>query len=171
MRNPPRGKVRHWYRCKQGIWQSTAALSCAVFLIGLLVLIVSAASGNRAQMIVSGLLTVAGLLMLPVNFRAGIGITDKGVLVRSALGRRRWASWSEIDHFEIVKPWFWRGNGRGIAVMLIKRRPLVADGCCYQPWNNWTESKRKILQDLLNALEDERAAARPSLDSAAGGNP
>jgi hypothetical protein len=169
MRNPSHGKVRRWYRCKKGIWQNTAALSCGVAFVGLLLVGVGAAN-DYAVLLVGGLLTVAGLLMLTVSLRAGIGIADEGVLVRSTLGWRRWASWSEIEHFEIVRPWFWRGNGRGIAVMLINRRPLVADGCCYQPWNNWTESNWKILQDMLNALEDERAAAQRPLNSATDGN-
>lgn len=137
-------------------------------LVGLIVLAVAATSGNVAQMLVGGLLTVVFLLMLAIVLRAGIGVTDEGVLVRSALGLRRWASWSEIDHFEIVRAPFQKGsgNGRCIAVMLIDRHPLVTYACSYFPWDKWTESNSKVLQDLLDALEDERTAASRPLSGA-----
>ena len=170
MRNPSRVKARRWYRCKNGIWWNAAAPSCAAFLSASLVLLGGAVSRNGGQILVGGLLAAVCLLSLTANLRAGIGITDQGVLVRSALGWTRWASWSEIDHFEIVKQRYQREGGKGvaIAVMLINRRPLVTLGCSYQPWDKWTDSNRKILQDLLNTLEDERAAAQRSLRLSSG---
>jgi hypothetical protein len=167
-----RERARRWYRCKRGIWQSTAGPSCVPVLIGLALLVAGATSGDPIELLVGGLLSAAGLLLLTVTLRAGIGITDKGVLVRSSLGRSRWAAWPEIDHFEIITARHQKPGGKGatIAVMLVNQRPLLTGGCNYAPWDNWTESNRKILQNLLNALEDERARAQRPLHSGTDGN-
>ncbi len=46
--------------------------------------------------------------------------------------------------------------------MLIDGRPLIADGCAYEPWTK--RPKSTVLRDLLRALEDEQVAALGSLN-------
>jgi hypothetical protein len=103
------------------------------------------------------------VLLLRTGLRAGIGVTGEGVVVRSLSGRCRWASWSEIERFEIVRPPNTRG-GRAIAVVRRTGRPLIAHGCSYEPWTKW--SKSTVLPDLLHALENERIAALRPLNGA-----
>ena len=105
--------------------------------------------------------------MLVAAFHSGIGVARDGVLVRSNLGRTNWIPWPEIEKFEIVSPPNWRGDYRAIAVVRPGKSPLNAEACTYVPWSKWTESNRKILQDLLRALEDERITAQRALNGAA----
>ena len=98
-------------------------------------------------------------------------MTRDGVLVRSILGRTNWIPWLEIEKFEIVEPPNWRGDYRAIAVVRSGKRPLIADACSYIPWSKWTESNRKILQDLVRALEDERIPAQRPLNGTADQDP
>ena len=101
-----------------------------------------------------------GVYLLVAGIHSGIGVARDGVLVRSNLGRAHWIPWPEIEKFEIVSPPNWIGDYRAIAVVRRGKSPLIADACAYIPWSKRTESNRKILQDLLRALEDERIAAQ-----------
>jgi hypothetical protein len=167
MHNRSRKEVLRWYRCKPGIWAETGLAGCFFLAFGLFLFGLAVAQANATGLIVSGLITVLSAFMLAVGFRAGIGVSAEGVLVRSLFGRRRWASWSEIERFAIVKPPGWKG-GRAIAVMLVDRRPLIVDGCI----NGFeTKRSRSRLPDLLRTLEDERMATQRVLNGVTEQNP
>lgn len=125
--------------------------------------------GNWAY--VGALIAVIGVYVLVAGFHSGVGVARDGVLVRSNLGRTNWIPWPEIEKFEIVSPPNWRGDYRAIAVVRRGKSPLIADACSYIPWSKWTESNRKILRDLLRALEDERITAQRPLNRAADQDP
>jgi hypothetical protein len=57
------------------------------------------------------------------------------------------------------------------AVVRCSKSPLIAEACAYRPWSKWTESNRKILPDLLRALEGERMAAQRPVSGAADQDP
>jgi hypothetical protein len=156
----------------QQVWIQVRLLGTLVIICGGFSIAISLngpGEGNWAY--VGGLFLLAGVYVFVAGFHAGIGVARDGVLVRSNLGRARWIPWPEIEKFEIVSPPNWRGDYRAMAVVRRGKGPLIADACAYRPWSKWTESNRKILQDILRALEDERITAQRRLNGPADQDP
>jgi hypothetical protein len=156
----------------QQVWIQARLLGTIIIICGGYFIAISLnepGQGNWAY--VGALIVVTGVYLLFAGFHSGIGVARDGVLVRSNLGRTNWIPWPEIEKFEIVSPPNWIGDYRAIAVVRRGKSPLIADACAYIPWSKWTESSRKILQDLLRALEDERVTAQRPLNGAADQDP
>src|ERR1700743_983335 len=133
----------------QQVWIQARLLGTLVIICGGSFIAISVnAPGQGNWAYVGALIVVAGVYLLVAGFHSGIGMARDGVLVRSNLGRTNWIPWPEVEKFEIVSPPNWIGDYRAIAVVRRGKGPLIADACAYIPWSKWTESNRKILQDL-----------------------
>jgi hypothetical protein len=104
------------------------------------------------------LLFLAGLGAYGI-LRAGIGVTDTHILIRSALGSTRAVPWQDVTGFAVTGS----GRGRAFRVLGQGRQRWNTVGCSPTGWNRQEDELARWR--LTRALEDERLARNPGAAS------
>jgi hypothetical protein len=162
MPNSAPDEALHWYRSPRAtrIWTMTLIAAPGIPVSFLLVAI-SVVYRYWFSFFVGAASFALVVWAVVVVWRSGVGVGRDGVLVRSTSGLTRWVPWTDVERFDLVTPPKSRSSSmRAIAVIRRNAGPVIANGLGYAPLNG--DSTKIEIEDLLNALENERRAVSRS---------
>jgi hypothetical protein len=148
-----------WYRSGAASWFRSAALLASALLLGLVVVLPGPRlerhhliNDRPAGLWILGvaLLVAAGVSVL--QLRSGIGLSEDGVVVRTAYGISYRAPWADVDHFVLAREHETQPRYQ-LRPMVIYRagKPRSTVGCDFGRSGKGRQQARRIVTAMESA--------------------